>query len=73
MDDFLTEEKFLAKIEELTRLGKMNYLEAVLHFCEDNEVDVEDVKSLIGKSLAERLRYDAVENGYFKKQAKLPI
>lgn len=73
MDDFLTEETFLAKIQELVRIGNMNYMEAVLHFCENNEIDVEDIKSLIGKSLAERLRYDAVENGYFKKQAKLPI
>jgi hypothetical protein len=73
MDDFLTEETFLAKIQELVRIGNMNYMEAVLHFCEENEIDVEDIRSLIGKSLAERLRYDAVENGYFKKQAKLPI
>lgn len=70
--EFLTEETFLLKIEEMVS-GGMNYMEAVLHFCEENEVDVEDVRSLIGKSLAERLRVDAIDNGYFKKQAKLPI
>jgi hypothetical protein len=70
---FLTEESFLTKIDEIVQKEGLNYIEAIIHFCEDNNVDVEDVKSVIGKSLIDRLKVDATEYGYFKKQAKLPI
>lgn len=70
---FLTEESFLVKIDEIVRRDGINHIEAIVHFCEENEIDVEDVKSLVGKSLSDRLKVDAVEYGYFKKQAQLPI
>ena len=37
----------------------MNYIDAVLHLCEVNEIEVESVPKLISKPLKEKLKYEA--------------
>lgn len=70
---FLTEEKFLTEIENIIRQDGLNHIEAVLAFCEKNMLDVEDLKPLIGQSLKERIRADAMNSGLMKKEAVLPF
>ena len=50
-------------------------LDAIIHFCEQNNIDVESVPKLISKPLKERLKWDAIRLNFMKKtsRAKLPI
>ncbi len=72
-DDFLTEEKLIAELEELIHMEDINYLEAVIAYCDKNKLDVEDIKPLIGPTLKERIRVDAMKNGLLKREATLPF
>ena len=72
---FISKEKFAEDIEQLVLTTKMNYIDAIVQYCEDNEIELETVNKLISKPLKEKIKYDAVELNYLKKtsKAKLPI
>lgn len=73
---FLTPAKFSIEIEKIVSQMSMNYIDAICHYCEINNIEVESVSKLISKSLKERLKWDAVRLNYIKKTSKakqLPI
>lgn len=73
VDDFLDEQKFMMQVEHLVKNKGLDHMEAVLEFCDENKLDVEEVIPLIGRSLKEKIRVDAMNNGMMKKQAQLPV
>ena len=72
---FLTPSKFSLEIENIVAFEKMNYIDAICHYCEINNVDVESVAKLISKPLKERLKWDATRLNFMKKtsRARLPL
>jgi hypothetical protein len=70
---FLTPEKFSLIIEEIVKIKKMTHMEAVLHYCEQNELEPEDTKKLIGKTLKDKIALNAQELNMLPKVNKLPI
>lgn len=72
---FLTPSKFALEIEKIVAEQNLNYIDAICHYCEINEIDVESITKLISKPLKERLKWDAVRLNFMKKtsRAKLPI
>ena len=73
---FFCPAKFAEEIENLVLHNKdMNYIDAIVHFCDQNNIDVESVPKLISKPLKEKIKCDAQELNFMKKtsRAKLPI
>jgi hypothetical protein len=72
---FLTPSKFALEIEKIVAEQNLNYIDAICHYCEINEIDVESITKLISKPLKERLKWDAVRLNFMKKtsRAKLPL
>ena len=73
---FFCPTRFAQEIEQLVLLNKdMNYIDAIVFFCEQNNIDVESVPKLISKPLKEKIKYDAQQLNFMKKtsRAKLPI
>ena len=73
---FFCPARFAEEIETLVLENKdMNYIDAIVHFCEQNSIDVESVPKLISKPLKEKLKYEAQELNFMKKtsRAKLPL
>jgi len=50
-------------------------VDAIVHFCEINEVDYDSIPKLISKPLKEKLKCEAMEFNFLKKtsHAKLPL
>lgn len=73
--NFITKEKFAEDIEYLVLRTKMNYIDAIITYCEERGLDVESIAKLMSKPLKEKLRYDATELNYLKRtsRAKLPF
>ena len=68
--------RFAEAIESLVLNNKeMNYIDAIVHFCEQNSIDLESVPKLISKPLKEKIKCDAQQLNFMKKtsRAKLPI
>ncbi len=73
---FFCPAKFAENIETLVLNNKdMNYIDAIVHFCDQNNIDVESVPKLISKPLKEKIKCDAQQLNFMKKtsRAKLPI
>ena len=73
---FFCPARFAEAIEKLVLLNKdMNYIDAIIHFCEQNSIEVESVPKLISKPLKEKIKYEAQELNFLKRtsRAKLPL
>ena len=72
---FLTPQKFAIEIEKIVAEDELNYIDAILHYCEKNNLEVESITKLISKPLKERLKWDATRLNFMKRtsRAKLPI
>ena len=75
-EKFMCQSRFSSAIETLVHDNKeMNYIDAIVHFCEKNNIDVGSVNKLISKPLKEKLKGEAIELNFLKKTsyAKLPL
>ena len=73
---FFCPSKFAENIESLVLNNKdMNYIDAIVHFCDKNNLDLESVPKLISKPLKEKIKWDAQQLNFMKKtsRAKLPV
>jgi len=72
---FISKDKFAADIEALVLRTKMNYIDAIVEYCSQNEIEVESVSKLLNKPLKEKVKADATELNYLKKtsRGKLPV
>tara|TARA_B100000508_G_scaffold104152_1_gene82462 strand:- start:150 stop:419 length:270 start_codon:yes stop_codon:yes gene_type:complete len=73
---FYCAKRFTEAIENIALENKgMSYVDAIVHFCEKNNLDVESVPKLITKPLKEKLKCEAMELNLLKRtsHAKLPI
>ena len=73
---FFCPSRFAQEIESLVQTNlDMNYIDAIVYFCEQNNIDVESVPKLISKPLKEKIKYEAMELNFLKRSssAKLPL
>ena len=65
---FFCPSRFAQEIETLVQVNKnMNYIDAIVHFCEQNSIDLESVPKLIPKPLKEKIKYEAQELNFLKR------
>jgi len=76
-EKFLTPIKFSYIIENIVLNEKLNYIDAIIHYCEKESIEVESVSKLMTKPLKEKLKVDATNLNFMKNvgasKAKLPI
>jgi hypothetical protein len=72
---FMNATKFSLEIENLVLREKINYIEAIVLFCEENSIEVDSITKLISKPLKEKLKRDAIDLNFMKKttRARLPL
>ena len=71
---FYCPNKFAQEIEDLVLThGDMNYIDAIVYFCEKNSLDVESIPKLISKPLKEKIKYEAMELNFLKKTSRAKL
>ncbi len=70
---FLTDTVFQLGIEEIVRTKSCSYMEAILEYCDTNDLEYSEIKSLMGANLKDKLRMNAEDEGLMKKTARLPL
>lgn len=73
---FYSSRTFSEQIEKIAKENKdMKYMDAIVFFCEKNNIDVESIPKLISKPLKEKLKCEAIELNLLKRTShgKLPI
>ena len=69
----MTPKKFAIKIEEIVSKGGITYMDAILDYCEKNQMEPDTIAPLISKPLKEKLEADARELNFLPRVATLPI
>ena len=72
-DKFMTAAKFSHDVEKIASEHTMNYIDAIVHYCETKEIEVESVSKLISKPLKEKLKYDAQKLNFIKKTSRAKL
>jgi hypothetical protein len=71
---FLCQAKFSKIIETLVKENDdMNYIDAIVYYCEQNNLEVDSVAKLISKPLKEKLKCDAINLNYMKRTSKAKL
>ena len=69
-DKLMTSAKFSVEIEKIVKDSSLNYIEAVVQFCEDKNIEMDGISKLISKPLKEKLKYDAQRLNFMKRTTR---
>ena len=74
-EKFISKEKFAEEIEAMVLKTRMNYIDAIVEYCTNNEIELETVGKLVSKPLKEKIKCEAIELNYLKgtSKGKLPL
>ena len=70
---FRSPTEFSLYIEERVARERIGYMDAIIDYCNTNEVEIDNIGSLVTKSLKEKVQLEAVENNMMKAKGRLPI
>lgn len=67
--------QFMQEIDKLVEEKNMEYIDAVLHYCNENDIEIETAASLIKGSpkMKAKVQLEAENLNYLPKSGKLPI
>ena len=66
--------KFYQKIETIKKAKPdMSYIDAVVWYCDENDIEIETVNKFISKTLKEKIESEARDLNYLPKVGKLPV
>ena len=51
----------------------MNYIDAIVFFCDQNAIDLEAAPKLISKPLKEKIKYEAQELNFLKRTSRAKL
>ena len=71
--EFMTKAKFSKLIENTVRQHQMSHMDAIIHLCEQHNIEVEDCKKYVSNVIREKLEVEAMNLNYFPKQNELPV
>ena len=72
-DKFMTTARFSTEVEGLVKEDSMSYIDDIIHYCGENDIELETVPKLISKPLKEKLKYEAQQLNYMKKTSKAKL
>jgi organic radical activating enzyme len=76
-ENFMDKNKFSMTIENIVKDSNktINYIDAIVDFCESKNIEIESVTKLIAPSLKEKIKVEATRLNYIKKinRGVLPI
>ena len=69
----MNSKEFTQKILDIVKDKKVNHMDAIVIFCEKNDVEPQDVKKFITKTLKDKVALNAQELHLIPKTNTLPI
>ena len=63
----------MENIENLVQQTKMTYIDAVMHYCEENKLEPETAGKMIGGKLKQNIQEEAEDHHLIERTSKLPL
>ena len=64
---------FMENIEQLVQKTNMSYLDAIVHYCEENKLEPETAGKMVGGKLKQNIQDEAEDLHLIERTSKLPI
>ena len=64
---------FMENIESLVQKTRMSYIDAVMHYCDENKLEPETAGKMIGGKLKQNIQDEAENLHLIEKTSKLPL
>ena len=59
-DNFLTKKKFTEMILETVKKHDLSYIDSIVHICEQNNIEIEDIKKYISPTIKDHLEAEGM-------------
>ena len=71
----MNSKEFSLNIESIVKEKRISYMDAIVWYCEQNDIDTGTISSLVSKSLKEKIKLEATNLKMLKlpKGGQLPI
>lgn len=70
---FRSPNEFSIFIDEMVVKYKISYMEAIINYCNEMEIEIEAIGSLINSKLKEKIQVEAEQANLMKPRGHLPI
>lgn len=60
-------------VERTVRSSELNYMDSIVHMCEQNNMEVEDVKKYLTPSIIDCLETEAMKLNFLEKTNSLDV
>ena len=64
---------FMENIEQLVQKTNMSYLDAIVHYCEENKLEPETAGKMVGGKLKQHVQEEAEDLHLIQRTSKLPL
>lgn len=72
-NQFLNKKSFSDLIEVTVFTTELNYMDSIIHVCDKNNVELEDVKRYLSKSILEHVEAEAMSLSFLPKVNTLDV
>lgn len=71
----MTSDKFIKEVERLVMKHRLDYMDAVIHLCEENNMEVEAAATIIRNNIRikSKLQAQAEDLNFLPKSSRLPV
>ena len=70
----MTQKEFSEEIEKYVRTSKESYMDSVIMYCKENDMDYENINSLMSTVLKQKIQFEAENLNMMAKTAnQLPL
>jgi len=70
-EQFLSKSKFSKLVETTVADKAISYMEAILHLCEKNDIEPEDVKKFVNPIIKDKLEAEAMALNFLPKTSSI--
>jgi len=71
--EFMTKVKFGKLVDTAVLSLNLTYMDAIIHVCEENKIELEDIKKYVSPVLKAKVEVEAMNLNFLEKNAELPL
>lgn len=68
---FLSSQKFSLDIENYVIDNNCTYIDAIISYCDENDIELDTISKILSKPLKEKLKVEAEKLNFLKKTSKV--
>jgi len=72
-DKLITKKSFSAMIESFVFQNRMSYMDSIVHLCEKNGLELEDIKKYLSPTIVDHLESEARQLNFLPKRNQLDV